>query len=104
MARSVDSPGSMSSTASSALFRPPMVTGRTPPTRDMDSRGRLLLPRGNSAPRRVLDSWFQQQQDQEQQDEMDSGPLPGLDEDLVADIREYQQQYSKLEKQLGIKF
>ena len=71
MARSVDSPGSISSAASSALFRPPNhVTGRTPPTRDMDNRGRtLVLPgRGNSATRRTLDSWFQQHEDLEDVD------------------------------------
>ena len=108
MARSVDSPGGSVSSTSSALFRPPpVVTGRTPPTRDMDTRvpRPMVFPRSSgSTPRRNLDAWLLPTSTAlhpGDEDEVVRGG--GLDADLVADIREYQEQYSRLEKQLGMK-
>jgi len=107
IARSIDSPGSISST-SSALFRPPVVTGRTPPTRDLDSRSRhVIVPRsqqdGPTTPtRRNLDMWLQSGEDGVDDDSR--GGVMQLDPDLAADLRDYQEEYTKLEKQLGIKF
>ena len=105
IARSIDSPCSISST-SSALFRPPVVTGRTPPTRDLDSRSRqVIAPRsqqgGLTTPtRRNLDMWLQSGGDGVD----DENGVMLLDPDLAADLRDYQEQYTKLEKQLSIKF
>jgi len=93
--RSLESPSSLSS--SSSIHPPPVVTGRTPPTRDIGARRqRSSEPSAgdhhtlNNQPRRSLG--FQEQ------------GSAIRDPELVADLKDYQEKLESLERQLGIKF
>lgn len=101
MGRSLESPGSVSST-SSLLYHPPVITGRTPPTRDVTGRRQVRGSdpgHGNhvekeSGTRRSLGTEF-------------GGDFIGSslkDTELAADLKDYMEKFHNLEKKLGVKF
>ena len=106
LGRSLESPSSVSSTSS--IFHPPVITGRTPPTRDISSRSRQVRASdpgdGEHGPvvtqtRRSLGGEFKE-------DGGDIGQLSSALQDpkLAEDLKDYLDKYQSLGRRLGVKF
>ena len=99
MGRSLESPSSVSSTSS--IFHPPVITGRTPPTRDV--AGRRQVRASDPGSMEPVQEGFQARRSLGNQ--FKDGNFSSLrDPDLAADLKDYLDKFQTLEKQLGVKF
>ena len=95
--RSMESPSSLSSCSS--IFQPPVITGRTPPTRDTGRRA----GRGSEPGIAGLEVDQQARRSLGHQFNGDSMSAP-VHPDIQADLRDYMEKFQHLEEKLGVKF